>query len=679
LRARAAPDVMSAPPMVPRTRSWLPLTGLIALVAVGFGGLMLGLAGDHSGMQRLSAGVSILRETPGYAQLTPDAVAAMPDDAWQAWSQPGFPAGPAARLVWVRVTLRNDSPLTQAGVLADAERYADRADLYLRDETGAWRHLRSGEWTPARAKALWGREVAFPVSVPAGGTQTVYLRYEDRLALWLDFRWWAEAGAYHAATLRDIVAESVYFGTLLALLLYNLVLWVRVRFPGTGAYLLYLGTFMGYIFLARNELALLGRAIGSPWMEVAMTFSLALSGMFLAEFARQLLALPQRSPRGDRVVRGARLTMAVLALATLVAPLAGVMNILAVIVLASAGIYLVLLVVAATAWREGGSPARYFVLATGFLFAGLMPLLAAWVPAVSLETAGRIAMAGSALEMLLLSVAIADRFAGLQEEKITAQAEAMAETEKRRLIEEAYADELATEVRERTRELAAANTDKDRMLTVIGHDLRGPLASVTQTAELLVHERGGAAELEKFTADTAGVGRQMLLLIEDLVLWARLRAGLRQPRGRHTIKALVAPVAALHRAAAGRRGIRLTVSVPEDLRVATDLVPAQTLLRNLVANALKFARTEVTVVAAPVAAGVRLTVADDGPGLPPAVAEALAAAEPAFAGVETGLGLRLCAEIGRTLDASLAVRPREGGGTEFTFVLPRAEGGAVSP
>jgi two-component system, sensor histidine kinase LadS len=113
--------------------------------------------------------------------------------------------------------------------------------------------------------------------------------------------------------------------------------------------------------------------------------------------------------------------------------------------------------------------------------------------------------------MLLLALALADRF-------VQTQRQLTEETEQRRMIEAAYAGELAEEVRERTRELRAANADKDRMLAVIGHDLRSPLTGLMRSAD----KATGA-----FAREVAGTGRTLLLMIEDLVQWARLRAGAR--------------------------------------------------------------------------------------------------------------------------------------------------------
>jgi len=179
--------------------------------------------------------------------------------------------------------------------------------------------------------------------------------------------------------------------------------------------------------------------------------------------------------------------------------------------------------------------------------------------------------------------------------------------------------------------------------------------------------------LREFSGDVAGAGRQMLLLIEDIVLWARLRTGIPPAASMHPVSGLVTPVVRLHRPLAERRGVALTADdVPASLVAWTDLVLAQTMVRNLVGNAVKFARSRVEVIARAEAETVRITVRDDGPGLPAAVlarlrGEASAAGDEGEGG---GMGLRLSQEIGAQLGAVLEAAERAGGGTEMSVILP---------
>lgn len=650
---------------------WLGLAGLLVLVASALVWLMFGLAGDRRGQRSLPDGprADVALLTDARENLTPAEVAAEPATAWRAWTSGGF--APGAHVAWVAVTLRNPTVEPLAGVLADAVRYADRVDLYFADDAqpGGWRHLRAGECVSSAEKAIPGRENAFPLIVPAHGERTVYLRYEDRLAIWVELHWWPEAEAFHTAMARDCAAEAACFGLLLALLLYHTAVWLRLQFAHTGFYLLYVATFILYLFGARSGVTALGGTLGSPWMELIGSCAMPLSGALLAEFGRRFLGLAQRAPRADRAALRARWALTALAASAVVAAVTGRGQWLGLIVLAGSISHLALLGALVAVWRTDGWRPRYLLLGLGSVLAGLMPAAVA-VAGAPLEFLSRVVMVGSAMELLLLSLAVGERLADLQREKTAAQEQAMLEAERNRVLQEAYADELEHEVRERTRELAAANAEKDRMMAVLGHDLRSPLTALTLAAEQ-------AESRESFATEAAQTGRKLLLLLEDVVLWARLRAGKSKPAD-HEAASVVAPAAELYHPLATQRGVTLEVVVEPGLRVRTDLVPAQTLVRNLVSNAVKAARRRVVMSVAQAGGAVQLRVRDDGPGLP---AAAMALLDGTPMGNESahpwvmnsGLGLRLCAEIAQALKTRLETSAVPDGGTEIGFTLPRTD------
>ncbi|MBI5426331.1 MAG: sensor histidine kinase [Opitutae bacterium] len=656
------------PPAVLARRFDLFFVLVLTVTVVGV--LMLGVAGDRAGMHALPEGadatVEVLHDP--VASFTFAQALAQPAAEWRRWSGPGYIQSFYGEAVWVKFVLRNTNDAPQRGVLADAEYYTDRIDLWTSDGRGGWNRQRAGEWVPAAEKSLWGRDAAFLVEVPAHGERVCVMRLEDHFGVWLRPVWWPEVRVFLAAQTKNTVVEACYFGILLALLVYNGVLGVRLRHRDIGWYLGYLGAAGVFMFFWRSEHQVFGLALGSPVMETCLMLGLAGSGFCLVQFARVFLELPQRTPRLDFVVRVARSLTLVLA--------AGAPTMLWVnntiwlhfVVGGVAATHVVLFVAAGVAWRAGAAQARYFVLSFALLTAGAAPAATIWLLSLPLNFSARAIMMGSAVEMLLLSLALADRFARLQEEKIAAQQRAMAEAEQRHAMQEAYADELEFEVRERTRELEAANADKDRMLAVLGHDLRGPLSGLTQTAEHLIEQRDARGDAS-FPRDVAGTGRALLLLIEDLVLWARLRAGTPEIASR-SLDLLVAPAVTMHRSLADRARVELQLQLPAGLRVETDLVLAQTLVRNLIGNAVKHARTRVIVSASATAGGVQLVVSDDGPGLPAEVAARLQDDGAVFSA--GGLGLRLCREICRQLNVPLSNRAAPGGGAEFGFVLPAA-------
>ncbi|WP_038163473.1 ATP-binding protein, partial [Verrucomicrobium sp. BvORR106] len=103
----------------------------------------------------------------------------------------------------------------------------------------------------------------------------------------------------------------------------------------------------------------------------------------------------------------------------------------------------------------------------------------------------------------------------------------------------------------------------------------------------------------------------------------------------------------------------------------------QTLVRNLLANALKFARTRVVLRYEETPDGVRFIVGNDGPTLAPEVAARLAADADEPVTATSGMGLRLCREICRALGLQLVAAAGADGGTQFSFLLKKAASVAV--
>jgi len=626
-------------------------------VIAALGWLVFGVAGDRSRLQPLpdTAGSTVAWLADAGKTRSPSDVAAARPEAWRPWDGRGYIRAAPGEAVWVRVLLRNPAGEPRHGVLAGGNHFSDRVDAWFLTQDGAWRQASAGKTVAVRNKPVWTRLAAFPVDVPAGGEQVVYLRAEDFYGVHLRPEWWPKMEDFFAMQVRDVLAESVCYGGVLALLLYNAVLWVRLRFPDSRHYVAYAGTMTVFNLVASGAAGLLGLAAGSPWKEMIAVSALALSGASLVQFARVFLGTAERLPRGDRLLRWLRVGLVALALGVAAAPWLDGLGWRNAAIAAVAATHLILLAVAVASWRAGARQARFFLAAFGLLFAGVLPAVLAGlgedIPVWSIRSV----LMGSTLEMLMLSLAVADRFAQTQRKLVE-------ETEQRRMIEAAYADELEIEVRERTRELRDANADKDRILAVIGHDLRGPLTALLRTAERTAGD---------FARETAATGRTLSLMIEDLVLWARLRAGTCALAG-HPATALAEPAAALYRTLAETGGIELRIDVPADLSVETDLVLAQTLLRNLLANALKFARTRVELRATVAAGGVLFAVGNDGPPLPPEVAARFAAGQDEPMTATGGLGLRLCREICHALGTQLAAASPTVGGTEFSFTLPAA-------
>jgi two-component system sensor histidine kinase KdpD len=233
---------------------------------------------------------------------------------------------------------------------------------------------------------------------------------------------------------------------------------------------------------------------------------------------------------------------------------------------------------------------------------------------------------------------------------------------------------------------------RSTLLAAISHDLRTPLASLVGLADALQLDPPGLGAQQREIARAMGsTARRMSTMVNNLLDMARLESGAValnlqwQPVEEVVGSALVAVAPVLE-----RHG--LEVAVDEGLPlVRIDAVLMERVLVNLLENAARHtpAGTQVRLAArraaAPggpgAAAGLELTVSDDGPGLPAGREEAMfrkferGRSESATAGV--GLGLALCAAVVRAHDGQIAAGTGAAGGAAFRIVLPLGDPPAV--
>nr|WP_243846378.1 HAMP domain-containing sensor histidine kinase [Rhizomicrobium palustre] len=216
----------------------------------------------------------------------------------------------------------------------------------------------------------------------------------------------------------------------------------------------------------------------------------------------------------------------------------------------------------------------------------------------------------------------------------------------------------------RVRELL---TEKDRMLTAIGHDLRTPLASLRIRAENIEQD----SEREKIieTVD------EMTSMVEEILAFARL--GYSTETRQHVDLSALADAVVEEFAAIGK-----TVAFIDSPRAPVMMQAGlmRRLIRNLIDNAVKYAgKAEVSVGVS--AGAITLVVEDDGPGIPP---DRLSDVLQPFSRLEdsrsrltggSGLGLSIADAIARSQGASLILENRASGGLRACVVWKKGAGG----
>lgn len=266
--------------------------------------------------------------------------------------------------IWLHLVLETRLHGPQQRVLEFEYAYLDDIRLYVQTDDGL-EMMRSGRLIPAAERPLASRRAAFPLALPAQGVLTVWIRVENDAVMALPLQLLSER-EFTLQNGRSLLFLSLYFGMLLALGLYNLLLYTGLR---QRVFLLYSAFVLvfGAAAASMNGIwpLLLPEYAGWDRRLVPVGFTLATTLALL--FARAFLSMQQQAPGWHRFLTGLVPLWAVGCLLTLVADIPTAIRIMS---LQGILTTLALLVVGVAAVRRQVPAARVFVAAWTVLLLG---------------------------------------------------------------------------------------------------------------------------------------------------------------------------------------------------------------------------------------------------------------------------------------------------------------------
>ncbi len=231
-------------------------------------------------------------------------------------------------------------------------------------------------------------------------------------------------------------------------------------------------------------------------------------------------------------------------------------------------------------------------------------------------------------------------------------------------------------------QLKEANATKDKFFSILAHDLRSPLGSMMNLAQLfhLQYDNQTDARRKEFIRMILSASQQVYALLENLLQWSRSQSH------RLQIFPVYMEVEELFRSnrellgnLAEEKQITIHMEVEDSLGVRGDKNMLTTTIRNLLSNAIKFTNEGGTIwlkAYKPSDAIVQIEVIDNGVGMPPEVSRNLfnSNAPTTCRGTQnetgTGLGLLVCNEFIKLHKGKIFVDSSPGAGTTFTVELP---------
>jgi len=229
--------------------------------------------------------------------------------------------------------------------------------------------------------------------------------------------------------------------------------------------------------------------------------------------------------------------------------------------------------------------------------------------------------------------------------------------------------------------LKEANATKDKMFSIIGHDLRNPIGSFKSMTEML------AADYQQFDNDTlveifkelSISANQTYNLLENLLFWAKSEKGeMNFKPEKINLNLIVEENVSLLLASAKNKNIHLQSLLDVKVEAFADKNMITTVIRNLVSNSLKFTPIggRVSIAAKTIDNFVEVTIIDTGVGISEENMKKMFVKNEHFTTYGTnqekgsGLGLTLCKEFIDRNNGKIWVESEFGKGSSFKFTLP---------
>ncbi len=238
------------------------------------------------------------------------------------------------------------------------------------------------------------------------------------------------------------------------------------------------------------------------------------------------------------------------------------------------------------------------------------------------------------------------------------------------------------ELNESEQNLLKLNADKDKMFSILSHDLRSPFEALLGFSEMISNDFNDLSKKEiiYYAKSINNSAKHLLSLLDNLLHWSRIQSNTieHSPENLNLIEKIKA-VIDLMNGNAMKKNIYLYYDGCEKVNVWADENMLQSVLQNLISNALKFTEQggEVRISAIIRGADAEVSVADTGIGMGDKELKNLFKIEKKISsrpGTEkekgTGLGLILCKDLIEKNSGKISVTSEEGMGTQFTFTLP---------
>lgn len=507
--------------------------------------------------------------------------------------------------------------------------------------------------------------------------------------------------------------QGLFLGIILVMALYNLIIYIAVKdisylyfvlsIFGIGLYFsFYYGIGIEYLW---PDAAL--------WDTFCYTLIVPFNGLMRVYFTKTYLHTAEVLPKINRLLNVLAVICVVcicMGLTIYIFRIDILSSLVSIIGILGSVVLVTMLISGLVAYyKEHYQPAKYFIFANLLLVVGAVLFIFREMGLMPDNFLTRyVVQIGTLIQVIVFALGLASRLnkARLQLANEIVEKEKLAfekEKEKKEIIEK-QKEELQIQVQQQTLDLKQQNQQlediisklkiselkfkqlnhvKDKLFSIISHDLRNPLATMQSTLKLITehHYKLDENEKEKLTKEAQSSLDNLNELLYNLLQWSRSQMNLLQFNPEKIeIRPIMENCCKILQLNAHMKNIRIKIIAENNLFGIADKDMIEFTIRNLLSNAIKFSHRDSDVFLK-VTAGIKeikFQVLDSGIGMSRSKIQRLLqlSATDSSRGTEkekgTGLGLLISKDFIEKNKGVLDIESEPGKGSTFSFTIPQA-------
>lgn len=494
---------------------------------------------------------------------------------------------------WIKASYLNKSE-DKAFLILDISSIED-IDVYTEDGKGGFIRTHAGSLAPVNPNVITSSNYIFNLrkSTDLVKPETVYLRVKTHNILLLPLKM-----AISESLLAGVSAmqrlETIYIGILIALFFFNLSVFITSKDKTYFFYSMYLISlfiyvvfyFRGYSYLFGEDVRYFINAYPSVFLSIG-----AMSGI---AFACTFLNLQAVLPRARYIVKflmAGWLLVVIISLTGNKSVSSFISQIFSVITM------LTIWTLGIMAYSRGYKPALYFIIARASVCLITLWLVLSLVNIFPYnELTFQIAPLGFIFELLLISLAMGDRLKEMKRVSLAEQSDKLKIQEENLYLISSQNERLEKVVESRTKalkkmvqSLETANADKNRLFSIIAHDLRSPFNSLISLFSLNDMDMLTFEDVKMLLNDSRKNIDNIHNTLNNLLYWAQSQMqGITTAPSRFNVRVLVEDLMLVYQPLINKKNIKTNFIVDDDNDVVADLNQINLVMRNLLDNAIKF-------------------------------------------------------------------------------------------